>query len=652
MLRYRATEIRLTAQDIEDGSKRLAARRAAGNTRSAPCKIAPPENPGPRLRQGPERSRDESIVHPETLYGPQACTLEQSSPCLPAEDSKASTKVSAKPERARRDATCSSPNDASSEDESICTSDPEGLSTHPTRSHRLKKRTANQAPSLEKAGPGTSTLGRSLPQYDGSLDLHRTSVPSTQLGARHFLTGESKQEADSSRPTPKHGALPTSRRSRADEPRTRKTKEQATASQAENAHASPPKSSGKTRDPVAQQNLDLSSLDHAASGSGILIPIIRLPSNSSTLHSSDSERRRHSLPAVANVSPFGTLSRSPSVSQISEHSSRNASIRSSFLFRNTSTPDLLRPLLGVPSVGSTSSRDASAVSSRENSPTLSATMLDLINRETSPLDCLEKETRSQIACAPSSMSRVSPRASQDTRRPLLELRMPTFESPERMSPPPRRVPRHRHSPSPRRPMPTFAEIPHSNFSSLDVLPSFSFDSSPPQPSGGFIERYPTAAGSRTLRTLSPHLTTASMPSLQPPPERHSRRRASGNAHVQVARVHAHGRTIQQAWSPAVDSAASTAMAVATAAAHAAAAATESRRNTMDIQHRRPQRLRSVSARLLPPWQDEQENSGRAERQAMMAEIETRRRYVEQTNDGRIDRTPPNLGRFESRAFQQ
>ncbi|KAK8167758.1 hypothetical protein BKA80DRAFT_252417 [Phyllosticta citrichinensis] len=312
MLRYRATEIRLTAQDIEDGSKRLAARRAAGNTRSAPCKIAPPENPGPRLRQGPERSRDESIVHPETLYGPQACTLEQSSPCLPAEDSKASTKVSAKPERARRDATCSSPNDASSEDESICTSDPEGLSTHPTRSHRLKKRTANQAPSLEKAGPGTSTLGRSLPQYDGSLDLHRTSVPSTQLGARHFLTGESKQEADSSRPTPKHGALPTSRRSRADEPRTRKTKEQATASQAENAHASPPKSSGKTRDPVAQQNLDLSSLDHAASGSGILIPIIRLPSNSSTLHSSDSERRRHSLPAVANVSPFGTLSRSPS----------------------------------------------------------------------------------------------------------------------------------------------------------------------------------------------------------------------------------------------------------------------------------------------------------------------------------------------------
>ncbi|KAK7541768.1 hypothetical protein IWX49DRAFT_554938 [Phyllosticta citricarpa] len=649
MLRYRATEIRLTAQDIEDGSKRLAARRAAGNTRSAPCKIAPPENPGPRLRRGPERSRDESIVHPGALHGPQACTLEHSQ----AEDSKANTKVSAKPERAQRTI---SPNDGSSEDDSICTSDLERLSTHPTRSRRLTKRTANQAPSLEKAGPGASTLGRSLPQYDGSLDLHRTPVSSAQLGARHFLntkpSGGFEQQHEPCRPAPKHGDSSTSRKSRADESRTRTTKEQATTSQAESAHASPPKSSTETRDSVAQRDLDLSAPDHAASGSGDPIPIIRLPSNSSTLHSSDSERRRHSLPAVANVSPFGTLSRSPSVSQISEHSSRNASIRSSFLFRNTSTPDLLRPLLGVPSVGSASSRHASAVPSRENSPTLSATMLDLINRETSPLDCLEKETRSQIACAPCSMSRVSPRASQDTRRPLFELRMPTFESPERMSPPPRRVPRHRHSPSPRRPMPTFAEIPHSNFSSLDVLPSFSFDSSPPQPSGGFIERYPTAAGSRTLRTLSPHLTTASMPSLQPPPERHSRRRASGNAHVQVARVHAHGRTIQQSWSPAVDSAASTAMAVATAAAHAAAAATESRRNTMDIQHRRPQRLRSVSARLLPPWQDEQENSGRAERQAMMAEIEARRRYVEQTNDGRIDRTPPSLGTFERRVFQQ
>ncbi|KAK7610578.1 hypothetical protein JOL62DRAFT_612356 [Phyllosticta paracitricarpa] len=566
MLRYRATEIRLTAQDIEDGSKRLAARRAAGNTRSAPCKIAPPENPGPRLRRGPERSRDESIVHPGALHGPQACTLEHSQ----AEDSKANTKVSAKPERAQRTI---SPNDGSSEDDSICTSDLERLSTHPTRSRRLTKRTANQAPSLEKAGPGASTLGRSLPQYDGSLDLHRTPVSSAQLGARHFLntkpSGGFEQQHEPCRPAPKHGDSSTSRKSRADESRTRTTKEQATTSQAESAHASPPKSSTETRDSVAQRDLDLSAPDHAASGSGDPIPIIRLPSNSSTLHSSDSERRRHSLPAVANVSPFGTLSRSPS-----------------------------------------------------------------------------------IACAPCSMSRVSPRASQDTRRPLFELRMPTFESPERMSPPPRRVPRHRHSPSPRRPMPTFAEIPHSNFSSLDVLPSFSFDSSPPQPSGGFIERYPTAAGSRTLRTLSPHLTTASMPSLQPPPERHSRRRASGNAHVQVARVHAHGRTIQQSWSPAVDSAASTAMAVATAAAHAAAAATESRRNTMDIQHRRPQRLRSVSARLLPPWQDEQENSGRAERQAMMAEIEARRRYVEQTNDGRIDRTPPSLGTFERRVFQQ
>ncbi|KAK7509338.1 uncharacterized protein IWZ02DRAFT_437836 [Phyllosticta citriasiana] len=635
MLRCRATEIRLTAQDIEDGSKRLAARRAAGNTRSAPCKIAPPENPGPRLRRGPERSRDESIVHPGALHGPQECTLEHSQQKIP----RPTPKVSAKPERAQRTI---SPNDGSSEDDSICTSDLERLSTHPTRS-----RTAEEA-----APPTKLHRWRS---WSWRIPLGN-SMSSAQLGARHSSTPCRQADPNSStkpcRPAPKLEILPRPESPELTSQGLVKPKSRQLPA-TESAHACPPKSSTETRDSVAQRDLDLSAPDHAASGSGDPIPIIRLPSNSSTLHSSDSERRRHSLPAVANVSPFGTLSRSPSVSQISEHSSRNASIGSSFLFRNTSTPDLLRPLLGVPSVGSSSSRHASAVPSRESSPTLSATMLDLINRETSPLDCLEKETRSQMACAPCSMSRVSPRASQDTRRPLFELRMPTFESPERMSPPPRRVPRHRHSPSPRRPMPTFAEIPHSNFSSLDVLPSFSFDSSPPQPSGGFIERYPTA-GSRTLRTLSPHLTTASMPSLQPPPERHSRRRASGNAHVQVARVHAHGRTIQQSWSPAVDSAASTAMAVATAAAaHAAAAATESRRNTMDIhQHRRPQRLRSVSARLLPPWQDEQENSGRAERQAMMAEIEARRRYVEQTNDGRIDRTPPSLGTFERRVFQQ
>ncbi|KAK8244449.1 hypothetical protein HDK90DRAFT_463274 [Phyllosticta capitalensis] len=653
MLRYRATEIQLTAQDIDDASKRLAARRAAGNTRSAPCKIAPPENPGPRLRRGPERSRDDSVVHQDAFHGPQACLLEAPNSYSPAQDPKAKTTISAKQKHAQRDPSCSSANDASGEDE--CTSDLEDLSSHPTRGHRLKKRTANQAPPLDKAAFDLSSLGRSLPQYDGSVDHRGTLASTSQLHAKRL--SKSKNEADLYQRALKHENNSTltkpSQRLVVDESRTRNTKAALTWDEIQAARASSPKPGNQYRASNPRNSMDLltlqEALDHASPVTAEPIPIIRFPSTSSTLRSSDSERRRHSLPSVANVSPFGTLSHSPSVSQISEHSTRNSSVKSSFLFRNTSTPDLLRPLLGVPSIGSTSSNNASAVPSRENSPTLYAAMLDLISRESSPLESLEKESRSQIPCAPSSMSRVSPRASQDSRAPLIELRMPTFESPERMSPPPRRVPRHRHSPSPRRPMPAFAEIPHSNFSSLDVLPSFSFDSSPPQPSGGFIERYPTAAGSRTLRTLSPHMSTASMPSLQPPPEQHSRRRASGNAHVQVARVHAQGRTIQQAWSPAVDSAASTAMAVATAAAHAAAAATESRRNTLDV--RRPQRYRSVSARLLPPWQDEQENSGRAERQAMMAEIQARRRYMEQTDDGRIDRTPPSLGTYERRAFQ-
>ncbi|KAF2138524.1 uncharacterized protein K452DRAFT_87710 [Aplosporella prunicola CBS 121167] len=357
---------------------------------------------------------------------------------------------------------------------------------------------------------------------------------------------------------------------------------------------------------------------NAALGNSEAIPSIRLPSPQGSRHHSP---KRHSLPILPSLPSFGPLVRSSSLGQASEHSSCNASRTPSFRLSQDSTPDLLLPLLKSTASTTHQSRQTSVSSSVDNSSENSAAILDLIRQDLSPLDRLEQGLNSEIPHAPSA------RSSRASSIPRGELRMPLFNSPERRSPQHRRFARFRNTP-------TFAELPSASPAYRDGLSSqIGFEpSSPVTSSEAFVDRYPGndrnySLDPRQSRLSVPIYGATSMPSLHL--SRPSRRRASGYTLFHTARNNHGGGN---PWVRGGEGMA------------------ETRRNTISGQRHRAHR--SVSARMLPPWQDEQENSGRAEHLEMMAEAQVRRRYVEQTDNGRLDRTPPGLGRFERRIFQE
>lgn len=643
MLRYRATEIRLTSQDVDEASKRLASRRAAANTI---CQLPGPTGTGPRLRRGPERSRDESIVYTDASHAAQfsaslesAVGTEKQSPAL---HDKAPLLAS-----------------TSAADDISYTSEPE-LAGKPVPlgyvDQRVLKRTS-LSPKKHHHTPTNSS--QRLLQLDGPSDPsgRRLASPEKARNAtlNPFLTDvvpEQRVQDPSARFAAGKATQPSvsSHQSRSSDPLLhldtrgdhdrsdrpiRGSPFQGYIATSTGTHRGLPvwynakEVKSHPRDSVMDGIFDMTqmkeTLEKDIPAMHDAVPSIRLPSPTSTHSSSDSDKKYHSLPTLTTLSPVRCVSRSTSVSQASEHSSRNISQTFSHL-RTASTPDLLRPLLSPTSAPSTSSRHASGAVSADNSPTSSAAMLELIRQNSSPLERLEQETRSQMPHAPSARFGSAAAAPSRSQSPALgELRMPTFESPERPSPHQRRAARYRNAP-------TFAEAPNAPFStSFDLLPSFEYSPPSLQP-GTFIDRYPGSVTTGRRRGAGTDQGATSMPSL--PASRPSRRGTSGHGHApaQVARNTQQGT---HHWSRGRGGGEDP---------------MESRRNTVGGQQRL-RRYRSISARLLPAWQDEQENSGRAERMQVMAEIQERRRYVEQTNDGRLDRTPPSLGRIERELFQ-
>lgn len=652
MLRYRATEIRLTSQDVDDSSKRLAARRtAANNASSTICQLPGSTSTGPRLRRGPERSRDESITHPDACHAAQLSAALESAVGTAGKDNH----VPQRPGRQQRQS-CSSyllPNSSPADDFSY-TSEPE-LARRPNPLAHVDQRVSKRASlSPKKHDRGAAKFDRQLLQLDGSSDstannsaspgkaqdadrFHRSLTPTT---SKQQLQDPSARFAVEKAPRPRASL----HQSRSSDPllqvESQGDQGLPISDSAFNGYIAT--STGthrglpvwynsknikrRPRDSVIEGTFNMVEMSEALKRPEEAIPSIRLDSPTSTRSSADSDKKHHSLPTLSNLSPLRPVSRSPSVSQASDHSSRNLSRPPSLHLRTASTPDLLRPLLGPLSMSPTSSRHTSSAVSADNSPTSSIAMLELIRQNSSPLERLEQETRSQISRAPPArLSSVGTATSRLPSPTLGELRMPTFESPEQLSPHHRRAARYRNAP-------TFVEVPNAPFSSsFDLLPSFEYSPPSLQP-GTFIDRYPGSVTASRRRGSGTDQGATSMPSL--PASHPSRRRTSGPGHapVQVART-THLSTHH--W-PRGRGGGEGVM--------------ESRRNTVGGQQRL-RRYRSISARMLPSWQDEQENSGRAERMAVMAEMQERRRYVEQTNDGRLDRTPPSLGRFESTLFQ-
>ncbi|EKG10087.1 hypothetical protein MPH_12818 [Macrophomina phaseolina MS6] len=667
MLRYRPTEIRLTSQDVDDTTKRLASRRAAVNTRSTVCQLPDSASTGPRLRRGPERSCDESITHSDTSHTSQF-TASLDSAVDPVERASTASKVL---QDSRSQEPGSSPSylsSSSAADDISYTSEPE----LPRKSvpledvdQRVLQRTSlspkdhyrgaaeTNPPLLQVDGPsdlaarGSARVGEA-PTYDAALQAspqakaseQRTQYPSarfaTEIAAQPSVALHQFRSPDPHSQAEAQGHHGGSGHSDSGPPF------QYYIATSTGTHRGLPvwynakEVKSRPRDSVMDVSFDMMHMREALEKDVSLrhdrVPSIRLPSPASTHTSPDSERKHHSLPTLTDFSPVRRVSRPPSVSQASDHSSRHFLQPYDIHLRTASTPDLLRPLLGPHSAPSTSSQRACGATTADNSPTTSAAMLELIRQDSSPLERLEQETRSQISRAPSARLTSATAASSRSQSPVFgELRMPTFESPERPSPHRRRAARYRN-------VPTFAEIPNAPFSnSFDLLPAFEYSPPSLQP-GTFIERYPgsnaTAAGRR--RGSGTGQGATSMPSL--PASRPLRRRNSGHGSHAPAQIprNTHLSTTNAHWSRVRGGSGDDAL--------------EFRRNTVGGQQRL-RRYRSTSARVLPPWQDEQENSGRAERMAVMAQIQERRRYVEQTNNGRLDRTPPSLRGFESTLFQ-
>ncbi|KAF2091984.1 hypothetical protein K490DRAFT_61431 [Saccharata proteae CBS 121410] len=184
MLRYRPTEIRLTPEDVDGASRRLAARQPAANARNA---VRPPPQlagSGPRIRRGPERSRDESIVHQDADFSAtssSACTesVEESTSdedggYSPSLDASSLTEL-------LRPLKVSYQSDADVSNSDLDLSDMSDLEPDtvlrvgPDRDDKEVNR--QTSPSFGNHGFDFSGFGRPVPQYDGSSEAPRYSMP-------------------------------------------------------------------------------------------------------------------------------------------------------------------------------------------------------------------------------------------------------------------------------------------------------------------------------------------------------------------------------------------------------------------------------------------------------------------------------------------